>query len=232
MVFKRANQSFQEVNQRSQDAIQISKQAMLDASNTSQRMQTLQTASDNIGSVIATITEIADKTNLLALNASIEAARAGDVGRGFAVVASEVKSLANQTSQATQVIAQQIDEVQSECQAAITAIHGIRSIIEHMNEHTLHIAEVMQQYSQTLADLDSNADAAKQGMQSVRLAVNTVHQSAEQSDAISTEVAQHCAQLQNIALEQEQLVEQFLTMLQHIRNNGGNDQEQQDDALF
>ncbi len=226
------NESFKDVSKVSQEAIHISQQAMDDAGATSKRMKTLQVASDNIGSVIATITEIAEKTNLLALNASIEAARAGDVGRGFAVVASEVKSLANQTSNATKVIAQQIAEVQAECKGAIDSIAEISQVIQQMNTHTLHIADAMLQYTTTLEELDENTAAASQGMQSVGHAVSGVHQAAERSDDISTEVAQYCEQLQNIAMEQEQLVVQFLAMLQGIRNDDMMNPKNDEDELF
>jgi hypothetical protein len=71
------------------------------------------------------ITSIAGQTNLLALNATIEAARAGGAGKGFAVVASEVKSLANQTTKATEDIGQQIGQIQAATNQAVEAIRGI-----------------------------------------------------------------------------------------------------------
>jgi len=213
------NKVFKDINQRSQDATMISELAMEDTSATSRRMESLQLASDNIGSVISTITEIAEKTNLLALNASIEAARAGEVGRGFSVVANEVKSLANQTRRSTEIITKQIKDVQSECRDAITAIEGISQVIIRMNKHTHDVAEIMSQYTDTLNTLETNAETTDYQMKSVHNSVNIVSQAAEESENISTTVAMYCKKIQDISLEHAQLVGQFMSMLQGIRNN-------------
>ena len=90
----------------------------------------LSQSAQNIGDVIAMIQAIAEQTNLLALNATIEAARAGEHGKGFAVVASEVKELANQTSKATEEISSQIQDIQGSTEEAVHAIKGIAETME------------------------------------------------------------------------------------------------------
>ncbi len=82
------------------------------AAATNETVQKLGTSSQEIGDVIKVITSIAEQTNLLALNATIEAARAGEAGKGFAVVASEVKELAQETAKATEDIARRVEAIQ------------------------------------------------------------------------------------------------------------------------
>jgi methyl-accepting chemotaxis protein len=127
----------------------------------------LSDAAQKIGDVIKIIRDIAEQTNLLALNATIEAARAGEAGRGFAVVASEVKSLAVQTAKATEEISTQVSAVQ---QSVRTAVNSVRDIEQSMAEVSVNTAgaaaSVVQQNSAT-SEISLNAGGAAQGTTTV-----------------------------------------------------------------
>src|SRR5205823_8973023 len=119
--------------------------AVNEANRAGSEIRSLADAAMRIGDVIKLISEIAEQTNLLALNATIEAARAGEHGRGFAVVASEVKALANQTAQATEEISAQIQGIQSATGEAVAAIQAIGGTISEIDEISNQIAAAVDQ---------------------------------------------------------------------------------------
>jgi methyl-accepting chemotaxis protein len=109
------------------------------------------------------IRDIAEQTNLLALNATIEAARAGEAGKGFAVVASEVKSLAVQTAQATEDIASHILAVQGSTSGAVDAIRQIAARMQDINQHTAAVAAAVEQQAASTDGISQNVASAAQG---------------------------------------------------------------------
>ena len=109
-----------------------------------------------IGAVADMIGAIAGKTNLLAVNATIEAARAGDAGKGFAVVASEVKALATQTARSTQEIAQHISEVRSATGVSVAAVARIEQTIGEMNAIAGSIAAAVEEQGAATAEIARN----------------------------------------------------------------------------
>jgi len=107
-------------------------------------------SSQEVGAIVSVIKEIADQTNLLALNAAIEAARAGEQGRGFAVVADEVRKLAEKTAQATTKISQMINAIQSETGQAIDAIGQGMTEAESGKGHVRRVSEALERIIQAI----------------------------------------------------------------------------------
>ena len=116
-----------------------------------------------IGDVVKLIRDIAEQTNLLALNATIEAARAGEAGKGFAVVASEVKSLAVQTAKATEDIASHIQAVQDSTSGAVDAIRQIAARMQEINEYTSAVAASVEQQNAATGEISHNVTSAANG---------------------------------------------------------------------
>ncbi|WP_425431997.1 methyl-accepting chemotaxis protein [Geodermatophilus ruber] len=114
-------------------------------------------ASTAIGEVIRIISGIAEQTNLLALNATIEAARAGEAGKGFAVVASEVKDLARETATATQRVADQIAAIQATSQTVTAGIAATSDIIGRLDVVQARIGEVLEEQAGMAAAFEAMA---------------------------------------------------------------------------
>lgn len=148
--------SVSEIARQLAEATRVVGIAVSRAENSGKMVSDLVTAAEKIGNVTQMINDIASQTNLLALNATIEAARAGDAGKGFAVVASEVKSLANQTSQATDEIAQQIKGIQESSQATATAIGEIGKIINQVSEISTSISGAVEEQSAATREVSAN----------------------------------------------------------------------------
>lgn len=139
---------------------EVAKQAVESATSTVATMQKLSGAADRIGEVMGLIRDIASQTNLLALNATIEAARAGEAGKGFAVVAAEVKQLADQTSQATEEIATQIEAIQGSSGEAVQAIEDVNRIISDMEGLASAVAAAVEQQDEAVQAISQNVSSA------------------------------------------------------------------------
>jgi len=157
--------SVEAIGHQTANGLAKAKSAAIQAGNTNKAMLDLNTATEHIGSIVDLISRIAAQTNLLALNATIEAARAGDAGRGFAVVATEVKTLANQTSRATEQISTQIAAIQ---QAAKVTVREITSIAESITD----LAEGARNIDGAVEEQASTTRQIAEGMQSATSATS------------------------------------------------------------
>ncbi len=183
---------------------------------TAQTVEGLGARGDQIGEIIGTIEDIADQTNLLALNAAIEAARAGEQGRGFAVVADEVRALAERTTRATREIGEMIKAIQSETRGAVTAMdQGVKEVEAGTGEAARSgeaLQEILDQINNVVAQVNQIAVAAEQQTAITGEISNNIHQITEVVQGTAKgaqESATAASQLSGLAEEMQRLVEQF-----------------------
>ncbi len=197
--------SIREISQNANDAAQVATQAVTVATNTNQIVSKLGQSSAEISNVVKTITSIAEQTNLLALNATIEAARAGEAGKGFAVVASEVKDLAQETARATEDISQRVQAIQADTENAVQAIGEIGRIISQINDYQLTIASAVEEQTATTTEMSRNVSDASDGTHDIAANITGVAQSTKvtttalaEADSTFNELAQLADELQTV----------------------------------
>ncbi len=180
--------SIGEINSQVLESTRISTEAVDKVRCADETVSTLSEAAQQIGDVVKLIQAIAEQTNLLALNATIEAARAGEAGKGFAVVASEVKNLAKQTGQATEEIAQKITTVQNVSTEAVEAIKSIGEIIDQTSEIVKTISNSIHQQNEATEEISRNIQQVFTGTQEVSSSILNVTNVASQSRTSANEV--------------------------------------------
>lgn len=200
--------------------VQETQQAMVELVETmmdvSQTIENLEAETESVGSILDVIRGIADQTNLLALNAAIEAARAGEQGRGFAVVADEVRSLASRTQQSTEEIQQMISKLQTEAKRSVDSMRANMQGVEQTAEKTARTEQVLETISHsvgTIKDMNVQIASASEEQnvvsQQISESVQSVNEKAYETMDGADKASQIADNLSQLAIELDHIVKQF-----------------------
>ncbi|MEQ8664092.1 MAG: methyl-accepting chemotaxis protein [Rhodospirillales bacterium] len=195
------------------ESSQIAAEAVSESEEANRMIQGLVEASQKIGDVVNLITDIAEQTNLLALNATIEAARAGEAGKGFAVVASEVKNLANQTAKATEEIGSQIADIRNATENSVRAIENTSKTIGRINEISVAISTSVDEQKQATVEIAQNAERAASGTDEVASSILKVSEAAGETGEASIEIQNAAAELSQQSETLSKEVDGFLAKI-------------------
>ncbi|WP_415901308.1 methyl-accepting chemotaxis protein [Neptuniibacter sp. QD29_5] len=183
---------------------------------TSSEVEHLQQKTRDINAILDVIREIAEQTNLLALNAAIEAARAGEQGRGFAVVADEVRSLAQRTQQSTEMIHNLIDDLQARANLTVNVVNqGTQEanqcieLVDQADSALNQISMTVEQMNDVNAQIASSAEQQSVVADEISQSLSNVRVIAEQSRVAADETANSSIALSDVAARMQEMVQRF-----------------------
>jgi methyl-accepting chemotaxis protein len=208
-----AEQLASTIEKLAKETVDVSELARTTASqteNASSELQILTNAVDQILPITDLIQGIAQQTNLLALNATIEAARAGEVGRGFAVVAAEVKLLAQQSSKATEQIAEKTEAVRGSCGSVVTTIEKIIDAIHDLRLRAEQMSSAVIEQASATTEISTNAQLMAERSRAVAANIVELDNKAAETDAGSQQVLKETERLARHADIMNREVDSFL----------------------
>lgn len=182
-------------------------------------IESLETASRKISSIIAAINEIADQTSLLSLNASIEAARAGDAGRGFAVVADEIRKLADQSAQSANQIKLIVDDIEHQTRETVEVARRAEEIVDSQGVSLEQTVVVFNQIEMQVGSLADNLGSIQHGMNDIDSAKNETLSLIQSISAVSEETTAAVEEVTATAERQLEAVEQLNDEAEELSGN-------------
>lgn len=208
--------SISEISRQVEGASRLAVSAAESSETIAGQVEDLQKAADQVQNAVKIIKEIAGQTNLLALNATIEAARAGEAGRGFAVVASEVKTLADQTAQATVDVSAYVRNIRDAAQLTVDGIGDISGRIGEISQASAAVSAAAEEQGAATQEIARNIEQASQGTAEVTENISRVSEGAAETANAAGEVESAASELSRQSEALRSAVDGFLEEVRKV----------------